>query len=73
MGTYKDSGIEWVGEIPEGWEISTFKYLFDTNKGLTITKENLVEVGIPVINYGQIHSTFKTLQTMIFQKFQKNF
>lgn len=57
---YEDSGIESIGEIPEGWEISTFKYLFDTNKGLTITKENLVEVGIPVINYGQIHSTFKT-------------
>lgn len=60
MRTYKNSVIEWIGEIPEGWEISTFKYLFDTNKGLTITKENLVEVGIPVINYGQIHSTFKT-------------
>lgn len=60
MGTYKDSGIEWIGKIPEGWEISPFKYLFDTNKGLTITKENLVEVGIPVINYGQIHSMFKT-------------
>ena len=58
--SYKDSGIKWIGEIPEGWEISPFKHLFDTNKGLTITKENLVEVGIPVINYGQIHSMFKT-------------
>lgn len=22
----KDSGIEWLGEIPEGWEVSSFKY-----------------------------------------------
>ena len=25
----KDSGIEWIGEIPEGWEITRLKYLAD--------------------------------------------
>lgn len=25
---YKDSGEEWLGEIPEGWELIRFKYLF---------------------------------------------
>ena len=25
----KDSGIEWIGEIPEGWELSRLKYIFD--------------------------------------------
>lgn len=24
---YKDSGVEWLGEIPEGWEIRKLKYL----------------------------------------------
>ena len=24
----KDSGIEWIGEIPEGWEVIKAKYLF---------------------------------------------
>lgn len=28
MGTYKDSGIEWIGEIPEGWEIIKIKHAF---------------------------------------------
>lgn len=23
----KDSGIEWIGEIPEGWEVIPIKYL----------------------------------------------
>lgn len=26
--TYKDSGVEWLGEIPEHWEVRKFKYLF---------------------------------------------
>jgi len=24
---YKDSGVEWIGEIPEGWEVIKFKYV----------------------------------------------
>ena len=52
----KDSGIEWIGEIPEGWEIRNIKYLFSFGKGLNITKENLKEQGVAVISYGQIHS-----------------
>ncbi|HEL1557960.1 TPA: restriction endonuclease subunit S [Streptococcus suis] len=58
MTRMKDSGIKWIGEVPEEWGITKFKYFLDTNKGLTITKENLIEDGIPVINYGQIHSKY---------------
>ncbi|WP_326716731.1 restriction endonuclease subunit S [Vagococcus jeotgali] len=29
----KDSGIEWIGEIPEDWEKVKFKYIFDYQKG----------------------------------------
>lgn len=52
----KDSGIEWIGEIPEGWKVVPFKSVYSLGKGLTITKADLVEKGIPVISYGQIHS-----------------
>lgn len=52
----KDSGIEWIGEIPKDWEIRNIKYLFSFGKGLNITKENLKEHGVAVISYGQIHS-----------------
>ena len=52
----KDSGIEWIGEIPKDWEIRNIKYLFSVGKGLNITKENLKEQGVAVISYGQIHS-----------------
>jgi type I restriction enzyme S subunit len=54
----KDSGVEWIGEIPEHWEVKDFRYMFSLSKGLTITKENLQEEGIPCVNYGEIHSKF---------------
>lgn len=56
----KNSGIEWIGEIPEHWEAHPFKAFYKTTKGLNITKDNLVESGIPVISYGQIHSKQNT-------------
>jgi type I restriction enzyme S subunit len=50
------SGIDWIGEIPEGWKVVRFKSLFNTGKGLNITKGDLVLNGIPVVSYGQVHS-----------------
>jgi len=52
----KDSGIEWIGKIPEGWDVKKLKFYFNFGKGLPITKENLQDTGVPVISYGQIHS-----------------
>lgn len=54
----KDSGIEWLGEVPENWNISKLRYMFSFGKGLTITKENLKDDGIPCVNYGEVHSKF---------------
>ena len=57
---YKDSGVEWIGEIPAGWDIVPLKVLFSFGKGLPITKADLLECGEPVISYGQIHSKTNT-------------
>ena len=55
---YKDSGVACLGRIPPHWAISKLRYKFSFGKGLTITKENLVEDGIPCVNYGEVHSKF---------------
>ena len=60
MREMKDSGLKWIGQIPKGWKVNRIKYLFKTTKGLSITKENLIEEGLPVISYGQIHSKMNT-------------
>lgn len=56
----KDSGVEWIGNIPAEWELVRLKVLFGFGKGLPITKENLIEAGSSVISYGQIHSKTNT-------------
>lgn len=61
---YKDSGIEWIGEIPKEWKVMPFKQMYELGKGLSITKADLVEEGIPVISYGQIHSKANTGTTI---------
>lgn len=60
MREMKDSGLKWIGQIPNGWEENRIKYLFKTAKGLSVTKDNLIEDGLPVISYGQIHSKINT-------------
>lgn len=54
----KDSGIEWLGKIPEHWEVIQMRHCFSFTKGLSITKENLSDSGIPCVNYGEIHSKY---------------
>ena len=52
----KQSGVVWIGQIPEGWRVERLKNLFDFGKGLNITKADLTESGVAVVSYGQIHS-----------------
>lgn len=56
MRKMKDSGVEWIDVIPEDWSIVPLKTAVSFGKGLPITKENLIEKGVAVVSYGQIHS-----------------
>lgn len=47
----KDSGVEWIGEIPEDWELKRFRFLFFENK----CKNNKLKVKQQLqFNYGEI-------------------
>lgn len=52
----KKSPVDWLQEIPVGWTSCKMKSQFSYGKGLNITKADLVEKGISVISYGQIHA-----------------
>ena len=56
----QDRGMSWGDEIPQGWKSVPLKTRFTFGKGLSITKEDLVDAGHPVISYGQIHSKKNT-------------
>jgi type I restriction enzyme S subunit len=41
----KDSGVEWIGKIPEGWEVKRLKSIFTESKAVSSTgKEDLLSV-----------------------------
>jgi type I restriction enzyme S subunit len=40
---WKDSGVEWLGLIPEGWEQIKVKYIGDTFIGITYSPKDLVD------------------------------
>lgn len=49
--SYKDSGVEWIGNIPSHWKCSKYKYYFESGMGETILREDLTENGeIPVFS-----------------------
>lgn len=56
----KDSGIEWLGEIPETWEAKRFKCIIDSfEKGNGITKEEVFPDGDTFcVRYGEIYSKY---------------
>jgi len=55
---YKDSGVEWLGAVPVHWDTKQLRYLGRFRKGLTITKADLSDAGVPCLNYGEVHSKY---------------
>lgn len=47
----KDSGIDWIGEIPEGWKVNRMKYCMKIKNGQDY-KQYVVEDGYPVYGSG---------------------
>ncbi|HHX68634.1 MAG TPA: restriction endonuclease subunit S [Gallicola sp.] len=63
----KDSGIEWIGKIPEDWKISKYKFFSETRMGETILKENLLEDGIPVYSATEEEKIFGYVQNSVIE------
>lgn len=59
----KDSGIEWIGEIPENWSIQKYKNFASSKMGETILASDTVEEGIPVYSATQDEKVFGFVKT----------
>ncbi len=55
---YKASGVQWLGEIPSHWEVKRLGKICKFSKGLQFTKTDLVNQGIAVVSYGQVHAKY---------------
>jgi len=45
---YKDSGIEWLGKIPEGWGVERLKWIAHLEYGSSLSEEAREEGSVPV-------------------------
>ena len=52
---YKDSGFDWIGEIPEHWKIKKLKYLGEI-KSSSIDKKDNYEITTLVVHYNDVVS-----------------
>lgn len=69
--SYKDSGVEWLREIPEHWDIRRFKYLFKeinerSNNGLedllSVSQYTGVTKKLDAVEEGELLTTASTLE-----------
>ena len=70
MAGYKDSGVEWIGEIPEGWKVNKLKYIcHEYGKTSLMHPENNKYIGLEnVISYSDVINTTDTEYTESIQK-----
>ena len=55
----KPSGVEWLGDVPEHWEVVELGRIGRFSKGGGGTKEDEVDAGLPCIRYGDIYMHYK--------------
>ena len=51
---YKNSGVEWLGDIPEHWITPKLKLFITTTKGFAFKSDNFIEQGVPVVKMSEI-------------------
>ena len=51
----KDSGIEWLGEIPEHWEVAKFNLYVSIRHGHQFMNHDFTDDGVKVVKITQLH------------------
>lgn len=52
----KDSGVEWIGQIPEHWEISRIKHLGKILNGFAFPSDSFTDQGVRVLKISNIQT-----------------
>jgi len=54
----KDSGVEWIGDIPSGWNITRLINLGVFSKGKGIVKDDIKTEGHPCVRGGEVYTQY---------------
>ena len=60
----KDSGVEWIGQIPKEWKLSKYKYFSENRMGETILAEEVTTEGIPIYSATLDDTVFGYIKTL---------
>lgn len=71
----KDSGIDWVGQVPEGWEVGKVKYFSQISAGATPDRNNSLFwngninwMSSGEVNQGIVKHTFETITDLALKR-----
>lgn len=54
----EESGIEWIGQFPTGWNITRLKYIGKLSGGISSLKPENFGFGYPFVNYKNIYKNY---------------
>jgi type I restriction enzyme, S subunit len=54
----KDSGVEWIGMIPQGWKISSVRYIGTLQNGISKGGDAFGS-GYPFVSYGDVYKNYE--------------
>ena len=70
----KDSGVEWLGQVPEHWNVLSLKYHVKTRKGVAFKAQDFCDDGIPVVKASDIKQlSIRTLSTCLPDAFRYSY
>lgn len=64
--SYKDSGVEWIGEVPSHWEIVPLKFTGEFGNGLTYSPKDVVDYGILVLRSSNIQNSSLSFEDNVY-------
>jgi type I restriction enzyme S subunit len=64
----KESGVEWIGEVPEHWEVKRLKYISYVQSGLTLGKSYNSKTlpGFPYLRVANVQSGYFSLDEIAY-------
>lgn len=53
----RDSGVEWLGEVPEHWDVTNLKYYASIQGGYAFNSNDFVDNGIQILRIGNVYQS----------------
>ncbi|KAA1156614.1 restriction endonuclease subunit S [Pseudoalteromonas fuliginea] len=58
----KDSGVKWLGEVPEHWVVTKLKYLSSIQGGYAFSSDSFTEEGVQILRIGNVYQNRLALE-----------